>query len=53
MFHRTNMSHWVRIQVLTAASTKMSVFWDVAPFRLIKLIDVSYEVTASFIRAII
>jgi hypothetical protein len=31
----------VRFQVLTAASVKMAVFWNVAPCRLVKLTDVS------------
>jgi hypothetical protein len=37
----------VRFQVLTVASMKMSVFWDIA---LCSLADVSEELTASIIR---
>jgi ribosomal protein L35AE/L33A len=47
-----NKTEIVRIQVLTAASTKMPVFWVVAPFSLVKFTDVSEVLAASIIRTI-
>jgi hypothetical protein len=44
---------WVRFYVLTAATMKMTVFWDVAPCSLVKFTDVSEGFTASIIRATI
>jgi hypothetical protein len=41
----------VTFQVLTAASVKMTVFWDVEPVVSEKLTDVSEVFTASIIRA--
>jgi hypothetical protein len=38
-------------QVLTAASMKMAVFWDVALCSLVKVTDVSEVLSASIIRA--
>jgi hypothetical protein len=35
--------------VLTAASTKMAVFWDVAPSSLVDINPLSEEITASII----
>jgi hypothetical protein len=32
-----NYCNFVRFQVLTAASTKMAVFWDVAPCSLVEV----------------
>jgi hypothetical protein len=40
----------MRLQVLTATSMKMAVFWDVGPC---SLTDVSEVLTASIIRAMI
>jgi hypothetical protein len=41
----------VKFQVLSAVSMKINVFWDVAPYSLIKLTDVSKALTLSIIRA--
>jgi hypothetical protein len=44
---------FVRIHVLTVASMKFRVFWDVAPSSQVEETDISEVCTASIIRAII
>jgi hypothetical protein len=41
----------VSFEILTAASVKMTAFWDIAPYSPVKLTDVSEVLTASVIRA--
>jgi hypothetical protein len=46
-----NKIYIVRFQVLTAASMKFRLFWDVAPCSHVKLTDVSAVLTADITRA--
>jgi hypothetical protein len=44
---------YVKFKVLTAASMKTRVFWDVAPCNVVRVTDVSEVCTAATIRAMI
>jgi hypothetical protein len=43
----------VGFEVLTAVSTKMAVFWVVAPYSLVEVYNVLEVLAASIIRAIL
>jgi hypothetical protein len=34
---RTTVTNWVGFEVLTAVSTKMAIFWVVAPYSLVEI----------------
>jgi hypothetical protein len=46
---RRNIPEDAISQILTAASMKMAVFWDVAPYSLVKFTDVSQVHAVSII----